>query len=153
MSFFKYLPAILSGVSALSSAKDTRQQASYEAAALRTNAGYAKLQAEDAKSRGATTAMSAVVKARMTVGSQRAALAAQGIDISSGSALDVQENTAQLSELDIMNIKNNAAREAWGYSIQASDYMNQAALTEAAGRNASRNTLLTGGLNTLRLIP
>lgn len=153
MSFFKYLPAILSGVSAISQAKDARQEASWSAAQMRTNAGYARLQAEDAKTRGASSAMAAVVKARMNVGSQRAALAAQGIDISSGSALDVQVNTADLAEIDIMTIKNNAAREAWGYNVQASDSMTQAAMTEKAGSNKSRNTLLTGGLNTLRLIP
>jgi hypothetical protein len=150
--FSKYLPAILSGVSAVSQAKDTRNEASWSAAQLRTNASYSRMRAEDAKARGGASAMAAVVKARMTVGSQRAALAAQGIDISSGSALDVQVNTAELSDIDIMTIKNNAAREAWGYGVQAGDYDQQAKMAEQAGGNRSRNTLITGGLNMLRLI-
>jgi len=150
--WYSYLPAILSGVSAISSASAARKQGKYESAAFRTNAAYARINANDALARGQTSAMSAAVKARMIVGSQRAALAAQGIDISSGSALDVQVNTGHLSELDIMNIKNNAAREAWGYNIQASDYENRATLASMEASNKSRSTLLTGGLETLRLL-
>jgi hypothetical protein len=81
---------------------------------------------------------------RGLTGSQRAAYAAQGVDINSGSAADVVANDKQLGALDVLTIKQNAAREAHGYEMQAN-------LARKAGANAARNynnqaisTLLTG---------
>ena len=153
MAVSDWLSVLLSGASTSMTANANRKEGEYEAEALRTNALYAKAQSEDAISRGESDSMKAAVKARMMVGSQRAAMAAQGIDISSGSALDVQVDTARLSELDVMTIRNNASREAWGYQVQSTDYLNRAGLASRAGRNKSRTTLITGGLQTLRLIP
>jgi hypothetical protein len=117
----------------------------------RYNAGISRMQSEDAKLRGETSAMQRGSSARSMVGSQRAALGAQGIDVSSGSALDVQVDTGKIAEMDIVTIRNNAAREAWGFDVQAQDYENRAGMASASASNRSRTTLLTGGLNALRL--
>lgn len=146
-----WLPSAFAGLSAVVGARDSLDEASYSSSMLGVNASLARKQAEDAVSRGESSAMRAKVAARSMVGSQRAALAAQGIDIGSGSALDVQTNTAALAEIDIMTIRNNAAREAWGFNVQAADYGAKASLTKMAGKNKARTTLLTGGATALHL--
>jgi hypothetical protein len=73
-------------------------------------------------------------------------MGAQGIDLESGSALDIQQETASLGAEEALNIKNNAWREAWGYRSQEADYKARASYAKITGKNTARNTLLTGGL-------
>ena len=113
-----WLPSVVSGLSTLSSMKDIKDEGAYSAAMYRANAKYAKMQADDAMSRGESSAMRVLSKTRSMIGSQKAALAAQGIDIGSGSALDVQVDTGKMAEVDVMMVRTNAAREAWGFSSQ-----------------------------------
>lgn len=120
------------------------------------NRQFSELMAEDAIRRGDRAALQHRKKVRQLIGSQRAALAAQGIDVNAGSAMDVQLDTASLGAQDAETIKNNAWREAWGLRSQASGYGAQAAmagisggLAGFAGAQAQSSTFLTGGLNAL----
>jgi hypothetical protein len=63
-------------------------------------------------------------------------MAANGIEIDSGSPLDVLMDTAQLGELDALTIRANAEREAYGFRSQQGNLTAQAGLTQMAGRNA-----------------
>jgi hypothetical protein len=95
------------------------------------------------------------------VGTQRAGFAAGNIDVGSGSAVDVQADTAFMGELDALQIRTNAAREAWGYSVEADDMRKRAVIARKTGvmvaatgrENATStyiqgaNTLLTGATN------
>lgn len=124
----------------------------YQGAVLEQNAAIADEQAHDAIARGAVTEHQLRSAVRSTIGSQRAALAAGGVDLGSGSAADVQADTARMGELDALMIRNNAARQAWGYGVEATQdrskaqYARQGGKTAAAGlRNAAAGTLLTTG--------
>lgn len=46
-------------------------------------------------------------------------LGASGIDMTNGSSLDVRSDSAMMSELDALTIRNNAMREAWGHRHEA----------------------------------
>lgn len=138
-------------LSSIFSANSARKEGEYEAAMMRENAVLARQQAEDAVARGQADTMQVRQRALQLVGSQRARMAAQGIDISSGSALDVQVDTGKLAEIDALTVRNNAAREAWGFKTQAADYERRAGLARIAGRNRATTTLLTGGLNAMSL--
>lgn len=127
-----------------------RSQGRYEAQQLEANARLANLQAEDATSRGKVEANRQRLATRRLIGSQRAALAAQGIEVDSGSALQLQADTAALGAQDALQIESNAYREAWGHRMQATGYQGQAGMARRASRNAARNTILTGGLGFLR---
>jgi len=61
------------------------------------------------------------------IGTQTAALAAQGTDLS-GSPTDILGDTARAGEQDALTVRNNAAREAWGYKVQANNAGNDAGL-------------------------
>lgn len=126
-----------------------KAQGNFQKQAFETNSHLAELQAEDAIKRGDKEAGQIKAKARQMIGTQRAALAAQGIDVNSGSARDIQEDTAAMSELDALTIKNNAFREAWGYKVQALDFRARGQFAELSARTQSRSTLLTGGMQAI----
>lgn len=142
--------AIGSATSAYSQASAIKAKGNYEKNQLQFNAQLAELQAEDAINRGNKDAALKKKQTKQVIGSQRAALAAQGIEVNSDTALEIQQDTAGLGAEDVQTIKNNAAREAWGYRVQANDYSNQAAFTAIAAKNDARQTLLTGGLQAAR---
>ena len=52
------------------------------------------------------------------VQAQRTGYAASGVDINSGTAAQVQRNTQAQGDMDLMTLRANAAREAWGYQVQ-----------------------------------
>jgi len=115
------------------------------------NAAVAGVQAEDAVARGAEEESRFRAGVRGMVGSQRAGFAAGNIDVGYGSAADVQADTAFLGELDALTIRTNAAREAWGYKVQAEDLHKRAAIArktgvmlEATGRENAKSAYLQG---------
>jgi hypothetical protein len=125
-------------------------QGDYEAAMLGQNADLADAQATDAIARGALSEQKLRGQTRQVVGAQRTALAAQGIDINSGSAGAVQGETNSIGEFDALTTRLNAQREAYGYTTQATDYRNRAALARQGGANAAgaANTAAFGTLLT-----
>jgi hypothetical protein len=99
---------------------EAAQRAAESAAALdEYNAAVADLQAKDAIARGEDDASRYGAEVRGVIGEQRVAFAAGGVDVAFGSAREVQEDVQRLAELDITTIEINAAREAWGYDVQA----------------------------------
>ena len=100
------------------------------------NANVADLQAQDAIERGAEAESRFRAQIRGTIGAQRAGMAANNIDVSFGSAVDVQGDAAFLGELDALTIRTNAAREAWGFKVQATNYRKQAEIARQGGQNA-----------------
>ena len=123
-------------------------ESSIEAQRLEKNARLAELQAKDAEIQGKKDATAYKVKINQLIGSQRASMAAQGIEVNADSALDIQLETKELGAVDAQTIRNNAFREATGYRIQSIGYSSQAGYTRISGKTKARNTLLTGGLQT-----
>lgn len=140
----------ISGVSSLAGAYSQSQamkaQGDYQRQMANLNARMADMQAEDALKRGSREATEHKKKVKQLVGSQRAAMASQGIALDSGSALDIQEETISMGAEDALTIKNNAWREAWGYRSQGEASRYEGEVAKAASRNQARNTLITGGL-------
>ncbi len=120
-----------------------KAEARYNAAVENDKAKIADAQAEQALELGNIEEERQRARVRAAIGSQRVALAANNIDASSGSALDLIGETAQFGEEDALAIRANAAREAWGYKVGATDARNQAKLTKAAGKNKATASLLS----------
>jgi hypothetical protein len=87
-------------------------------------------------------------KGAQTVASQRAAMAANGIDVNAaGTAQNVQESTKYITDQNVQTITANAARAAMGYTQQEqSDIANSAAYRAAA---ASVSPTLAGASSLL----
>ena len=60
------------------------------------------------------------LQARTTglVAAQRTGFAAGNVDVNSGTAAQLQRNTQTQGGIDLMTLRANAAREAWGYQVQ-----------------------------------
>lgn len=120
------------------------------------NARFAEMEAEDVLRRGDKEANEHQKKVRQVVGSQRAALAAQGIQVDSDTALELQRETSEIGSLDAQTIKNNAWRQAFGFKQEAisSRFAGEiAALTgqqqQSFANFQARNTLITGGISAI----
>lgn len=138
------------GVSSIGSAYSQSQaisaQGEYRQRVAQTNADLAAVQSQDAIARGNRASGRNDIATARLIGTQRAALASQGVDVNTGSALDVQKDSAAMGALDSLTIRNNAWREAWGYSVKG---LNDSYEGKFAGMSAdfdSTNTLLTGGM-------
>lgn len=130
-------------------AQAQKQQAEFQSQQAMLNAELASMQAEDALRKGDQEAQAVRRKTRQIIGEQKVALAAQGLDITAGDAALLQEETKFLGAMDEMTVQNNAWRQAWGFGVQSEDYRNTARFTQMSGRNAARNTILTGGLQAI----
>lgn len=115
------------------------------------NAKVSDLQATDAIQRGENDSLKQRAIAKRAIGRQRAALAASGMDINSGTASDIQDETHALGELDALTIRNNAAREAWGYRVQAKGRRMQGSIDRSQADRAATGTLLTTGADAYRM--
>jgi hypothetical protein len=92
-------------------------QQAYLAQQSRMRAQILDQQANDALQRGDVAADRQRTVTAQRLGTQTAALAAQGTDLS-GSPSDILSDTSKAGELDASTIRANAAREAWGYKAQ-----------------------------------
>lgn len=114
-----------------------QQQGNYESQLFSQNADFADAQAADAIARGHEAELRSRGQTRQLTGSQRASYAAQGISLDTGSPVDVVTQDEALGELDALTIRNNARREAYGFSTQASQYRSQAQMARTAGKNTA----------------
>jgi molybdopterin biosynthesis enzyme len=108
------------------------------------NAMIAEYQADDAISRGKFNEKRQRQATEKVIGSQRAGFAAQGVDVNSGSALNTQADAAYLGELDALTIRQNAAKEAWGYKVQAVSSRRQGKNAEREGYMGAATTVIGG---------
>jgi hypothetical protein len=96
---------------------------------------FARQMADDVIAQGERQAEFATMDLRRLRGAQTAAIAAQGIDPTSGSAAQIAAQTEKFGQQDIEQIRMNAAREAWGIRTQAN-----------LNYNAERNAAIAGGI-------
>lgn len=124
---------IKAGNAAKRAGEKEQEAANSQADLADANANIADLQAADAIQRGAQEEQRFRSLVRGAIGAQRAGFAASNIDVGQGSAVDVQADAATLGELDALTIRTNAAREAWGYKVQAFDARKGAEIMRKSG--------------------
>lgn len=115
-----------------------QKAAQYNAAVSEQNAKIAEQYARAAEDRGAEEARRKRIDTDRIISRQQAVLAAKGIDISSGTPLDIIGDTALYGELDAQTIEYNAALEAYQQRSQASNLRQQATLQRFEGDNAAQ---------------
>lgn len=134
---------ILSAIAQHQAAKARKKLAEYRAT-------VARYQADDAIARGEMAVRRSRVRGRQLTSTARASLAGQGVDLGIGSAVDVEADIAYLTKFDEIIIRNNAAREAWGYRVQAAEGGYQGRLAQREGELGAVTTIL-GGASRLAL--
>lgn len=112
----------------------------YNAKVSEMNASISEKRAKDAILRGQEEEQQQRQKTAQIIGQQRAAMAANGVDLSFGSPLDTLVDTAYMGELDALTIRKNAAREDYDYRVQAANGTANANLSRMNAKSS-----LTGG--------
>lgn len=130
---------LIGGISQREDAKTRRDIAKF-------NARMDELRAEDARIRGEELAAISRGKTKKLRGSQRAVLAASGVDVGTGSAADIQAETEDIGEFEAVTIKNNAMREAFGFKTKGAQEELKGELAFRAGTSRATETFLTGGV-------
>jgi len=92
------------------------------------NASIAELGAQSTLEAGQRQIAAQTLKAGQLKGAQRAALAANGVDLGEGSAAEVQVSSDMLKEIDTETLRVNATRTAWGYRAQGMEAQLQSEL-------------------------
>jgi len=148
-------PLVIAGAAALISAKGASDQAqaskdaaNYQASVSANNAQIAEWQAENAEQQGVDAEAKSRLQTAQLKGTQRATLAANGVALGEGSALDILTGTDYLGEQDALTIRDNAARQAWGYRTQGQSYADNSNLlssqaSDISPSNAAGTSLLT----------
>lgn len=135
-----------SAMGAYNQSRAAKDQYKYQSAVARNNAKMAEYAAQDASNRGAQEAAKVMAEARRVRSRQTVALASNGIDISSGSAANMLDDTDLLAAQDAATIRTNAARQAWGYRVEGSNYNASADMYRTAARNENPNAALGSSL-------
>ena len=125
------------------------QAARYQAAVARNNAIVSGYNAQQALDQGDAAVTQSQMKTRSLIGAQRAALAANGVDVNSGSALDVQSDSAMLGQLDALTLRYNAQTKANAYLSQAGQYIAQGGLFDQQAGSALDASLIGMGTSLL----
>lgn len=118
------------------------EQHKYQAGIARNNATVARNQAADAEERGKQDELKKWREVTAMKSAQMASFAANGLDTTFGTPLDVVTDTAVFGGQDAWQIRENAAREATGFMISAQNYDQEALAQKRAGRNALVSTAL-----------
>lgn len=133
--------ALLGGVMG---AQNAKQEGAFNSSMLTQNAAFKEQAANETIAAGNTAADWQRVRTGQAIGTQRSAQAANGIDVNSGSAAQLQDDTAMLGELDALTIANNAAREAYGYKVQAKQDLMNASQVKTNASNKATGSILGG---------
>lgn len=104
----------------------------YQSKVAEQNAQIAKENAQYELDAGGVAAENALLKTGLMIASQKAGYAGAGIDVGSGTTKAVAASTRMMGDLDVMTIINNANRKAFGYQIDAYNFMNDATLKMTA---------------------
>jgi hypothetical protein len=136
--------AVIAGVGAYTASENQKDMAQYQSEVAANNKKVAEWQAADAKARGDAQAMQVRRKYAALAGTQRASFAARGLDISEGSADAILTDTEFFGEYDQNTTRANAAREAWGYRVRASNFQGDAAAAKAQAD--AQNPMLSGAM-------
>lgn len=129
--------AISGAIGGFYSSKMTKNQLAFEADISRINARLAELGARSAFEKGQQEVASLTLQAGQLKSRQRAAMAANGIDLGEGSAAEIQASTEIMKEIDKNTLEANAVRSAWGYRVEASNLQSAAMMKEGSAAGIS----------------
>lgn len=127
---------LLAAVSTIGQAYSEQQTANTQADVAEQNAVLAQNKIKDVEYQKQQQIAKINRDKQETIGAQRAAMAANGVDSSYGSGLSALTDTAYTAQEDINETEYNAEKQGWGYRAEATNYRNQASAARTAGRNA-----------------
>ena len=131
-------------VSAAFTANQQIQQGKYQKGVAKYNAAVAENEAQEVQNKSVEEENLQRRRTAELLSKQRAQLGAANVDLSSGSALQLQEDTIALGEADAMRIRSNYDAQVESLQTQANLLTNNAEFNRQAGQGAATGTLLKG---------
>lgn len=124
--------------SSVMAAGSSYQQSKVAEQTARNNAKMAEVAAQDAIKRGEEEAINVQRKGAALKAAQQVSFASKGLDLSYGTAADLQDQTDFFTQQDVATTRNNARKEAWNMRARG-----QAQL--AQGQADSLNSMYQAG--------
>ena len=125
---------VSSAIGTYYSSKAQKEDLSFQARMAEINARLAESSAQSALLAGQREEQKAKLATANVKSQQRTGMAANGVDLSVGSAVNVLSSTDLIGEVDANTIKANAVASAWGYRVQGANYSGQAARSASASK-------------------
>lgn len=133
----------------IKSASAAKASADYQAQVASGNQQIALQNASAASKSGEAQAAIQEQKTRAQVGAIEASQGSSGVDINSPTASAVRTSAGELGDLDAQTIRSNAARTAYGYQTQATNFGNVSSSDTATGENAESAGYIGAGTGLL----
>jgi hypothetical protein len=123
--------ALTGALGSFYSAESTKSSLKFQADMADINARISELGAQSVLEAGNRQVGALTLKAGQLKSTQRATMAANGVDLGVGNAAEIQASTDIMKEIDANTITANAVRSAWGYRTQAVNQQNDALIKRA----------------------
>jgi len=114
----------------------------YQSSMAWQNAAIAKQNQKYALDIGEQQAEKQGIAGAAQAGQIKVGQAASGVDVNTGSAKEVQTSQHLVSQMDLNTIREKAAKTAYDFSVQATNYENQAKGYSKAASNAKTEGVL-----------
>jgi len=141
-------PATIAAVATVAStalvARGQYQQGKYRKGVAEYNARVDENRAQETRRAGVEAENIQRQKTAQLLAKQRAQLGAANVELSSGSALQLQEDTVTLGEADALRIRSNFEAKARSLETGASLTLSQGEAAESAGVSGAGGTILSG---------
>jgi hypothetical protein len=126
---------VASAAQAANAANGQKQVMEYQSKVEANNAQVAEWQAQDAEKRGQEEGQRARRANSQLRGQQRASMAANGLDLNSGSALALLDDTEYFGAVDQQTVADNTRNEAWALRSRSQNFMAQSQLNKTGAEN------------------
>lgn len=127
---------ILGAFGANQAADATADSYNYKAVVASNNAIIAQRNADAATEAGGVAAQVNDLKTKNLSGVQLVTQASNGLDVGSGTNVNVRQSAIDLGHLDTLTILNNAAKNSAGFKAQGMNFTVEAGLDTASAKNA-----------------
>lgn len=140
--------AAISGVGTIAGGVAAQNSANYQAAVARNNSIVEQQNAVEAEQAGFAKAENQSMKGAAELAKIKTAQAANGVNVNTGSAADVQASERETNQLSTENVFHNDLLQAYGYRVQSENFQSEAALDTAKADEAVPASVLsaTGSL-------
>jgi hypothetical protein len=141
--------AVMTVASTAMAYQGQRAQGKFRKGTAEYNARVAENQAQETRRAGTEAENIQRRKTAELLSKQRAQLGAAGVELESGSALQLQEDTLTLGEADALRIRSNTQLQVESLQTGAGLTRQQGAFAESAGQQQAFGTILGGTADVL----
>lgn len=135
---------VMTAVSTAYSMKAASDQGDYEQGVAKYNARVAENDAQKTQEKGVEAENIQRQKTAQLLSEQRAQLGAANVNLGTGSAFQLQEDTAIQGEADALRIRRNTGEQVSALQEKSSLLLNQGEAAQTAGQNKAFGSLLKG---------